>query len=755
MMNNEEELEKTKPIDVLSELSRSTKYEEEKVTETREEKYQDTVEQEEQKEREEQAEEALAEKNIAMAEEILASEENKEPVIQELSDKKEGVFTKLKNKWNGLDKKKKILLIVILILIIVLVTVLILSMVLKKEKVEEKKPGNEQTKIEEAPVITDNFYYRDGKLYFTDKDEEVLGNYECENKDSNLCYVAFNTYRDSFDVPKLQDETGKEIVKRLSIYENRYAFIIDNKDENDKTIKLFSMTDGKLVGAYKTVKAYDNHYVIVEDEAGNYGLLQIEDGVKEIIKPQYKYLGMIEGQEYLIAKNNKGYVVVDKDNKSVSSTIPGNAEIKSYNKDAIVALINKEYNVYDYKASLIAGGYAFATVKDKYVALVDSEKNLTIRGLDKVKYNEGSISLDTNNYVKTYIYNKDGEVKKVKRSFELNIKSDKIEVAVYDNNDDVVYENVEFMYGLANKKYNYFNYFDGKLYFYKDVEKEELIGSVTCSNKNYIESESDTYNACYPARDTIYEQNDMMSLKDVDRKSSTMLINNHYVFINDGTNRVYLYDLIQNKRIGTYSSVNTYTPNNDYVFGIHSGGLEVVAVNTGGKYGVLSFDSTGVVAKYPFEYKGIQKIGKNYQLSEDGEDWLIKFEDGSESKTFSGKVMGYTSDYKYFKILNSSNKYVVYNKDLEQVGTSDYTYVELYKDYFASVDSDRKIHVVNYLGKDLVEANVEVGNYAFSRTDNPAFNIKGESGKLVANVYNGSTYEQHELTLLDKETEEE
>ncbi|HAB67046.1 MAG TPA: hypothetical protein DCE23_06725 [Firmicutes bacterium] len=744
---NEEELEKTKPIEVLSELKTTPVNDNPPVTETREEKYQDKELIEEQKIAEEEAEEALAEKNIAEAEALLKQENQvSEPAIQE---KKEGVLSKIKNKWNNLEKKKKILAVVIAILLLILITILIVYLVTKKDEPTSTPKEPQPNKVEEAPVITDNFYYRDGKLYFTDEKEEVLGNYECENKDSNLCYVAYNDNRDHFDSPKLQDESGKDITKRMEIYEDRYAFIIDNKDANDKTIKLFSMTDGKLVGTYLSAKAYKDNYIIVEDTSKNYGLLKIDDGVNELIKPQYNYLGMMEEQEYLIAQNKKGYIVIDKDNKNISSSLPSNIKVKSYNNNMVVAKINNDYNVYDYKANLIVGGYAFASVTDNYIALVDNDKHLTIRGIDKVKYNEGDITLDTTNYVKTYIYDKDGNIKKVKRSYELSVKNDKVEVAVYDNEGEVYYENVEFLQGQANKKYQYLNYFNGKLYFYKDAEKEELIGSYTCSNKNYIETDSDTYNTCFPAKDVINDDNDMMKPSELNRKSTTPLINNRYVFIADGSNTITLYDLQQSKSLGKYHSVDTSTPNNDYTFTSYQGNLEVIGINKSGKYGVLSFDANGVSAKYRFDYNRIERIGKYLQMTEDDSKWYIAFDEENESPKFSGKIMSYTNDLKHFALLNNK-KYSVANSDGKTEIAKTFDYVELYNGFFAGVDDKKEIHIYDYVGDEQSSSTVKVMDYPYSKTENPAFHIKKEGTTYIASIYNGNAYENKEFKPLDK-----
>lgn len=58
-------------------------------------------------------------------------------------------------------------------------------MLIKKDKkVDDNK---------EKPVIDekDNYIYNNGTLKFLDKDDKTIGDYECENKDENKCYVAY------------------------------------------------------------------------------------------------------------------------------------------------------------------------------------------------------------------------------------------------------------------------------------------------------------------------------------------------------------------------------------------------------------------------------------------------------------------------------------------------------------------------------------------------------------------------------------
>ncbi len=751
----ENELEKTKPIEVIRDEpeSRLERYNDENQVEevSREEKYREKLEDDERKTNEEAAEEALAEKNIALAESYLA-EENQ--VVPEQEPHKKKLVDKIKSKWEDMDKKQRIMFIVVFLLILALIVIFTIFMVIKLNKKEE--PEKPEQKVEEkAPEVKDNYYYKEGKLYFLDDSEKELGSYECENKDSNLCYVANNQYRDEFNVPKLEDESGDEIIKRMPIYDDNYVFVVDVKDEKNTEIKLYSIKDEVIKESYTDVKAYDDNYIIVADKDKKYGLLEIKDGVKEIIKTTYEYLGMMDGEDNLIAKNKKGYVVINKSNKELSSVFDSKYEIKSYNNNFVVAKVGNEYLVFNYKNELIASGYRYATVSDKYAFMVNDDKNIYIYDVDKNKYNEGNISLNNDNYVKSYIYNDKGSILEIKRSFEVTIKDTVIEVAIYkEGEDSPTYKNVEIVEGLANKKHKYVNYFDGKLYFYKDVEKTQLIASYTCDNKNYITKEEDSHDYCFVAKDTIYEENDMAGVGYKERKALVPIINNKYIFIQDGNNTIKLYDFLEDKVMGTYTSVNSYTPNNDYSASYYDGSINIVGVNKKGKYGMLTIDGDNVSATYTFDYNKMEKLG-DYILAQDSSNqWRVLTKDGKELGTFKNKVMGYSSDMKYFKV-KVNNGYAVFNDNNEQISIEVHSYVDLYSGYYVGIDKDKNLYVYNYQGDKLTTEGIKIGDYSYANTATPAYKIIKDGSDFIVSVYDGSKYVDHSTKSDEKPSLEE
>lgn len=769
---SEKDLEQTKPIKMLSDLtdSRSDRYDAEEKEVTRSEKYEDVLIEDEAKIQEEIAEEALAEKNIAMAEELLAKEDEVKivPVTDEVKEntkkkkkveddddddeitEDDGLLGKLIVKWRGLSKKKKRLIIVgtIIGLIVLIALIIFLIIVLTGNKKEEVKAPEEVVE-EVVPVIVDNFYYKDGKLYFLKDDESELGSYECTNKDDKLCYVDTNSNQDNFNVARLESSDGSAKNQRLPIYEDNYVFVFDNKDESSTEVILYSIKENKEVARYLDVKAYSDNYVIVKDSTEQYGLIQINNGVTEVIKPQYTYLGMIDGESNLIAKSKKGYAVISKKNKVLSSYYDSKLEIKNYNDNYVVTLTGDDYSVYDYKGNVVDTGYEFITVVDKYVVLIDSKK-LFIKDNEGTKYTESGVKLSNTNYVKTFVYDENDQLTDTKRSFEINVKTNNIEVAVYPSKSgDVTYTQLSIIEALANKKYDYVSYFDKKLYFYSDVEKKELIGTYTCTNENNITKSDDEYTSCFVAVDTIMEDNDMVSAGDLTRKSRTPIINSRYVFIADGSNAINLYNLVDKSTEVTYLKVNTMTANNDNKVTHYSGKLETIVQTKSGKYGVIAFEGASVSKVHSFEYNSLEKLGDYYLALDTSGSWRVLYY-GSESVGFTNKVRGYNSNKNYFKVVEDG-KYYVYDNAGNKVVSDGYTYVELYISYYAAVNSSKEVNLYDYEGNKLNVHTVTVGNYKYYGTDNPAFKVKKDGTDYVVSVWDGSKYNDTNVTEVTEE----
>ena len=735
----DEDLEKTRPIETLvdfevnqSRLSRTKMTE----SESRLEKFKDAEKQEQEQELNELAEEALAEKNIAIAETLLKEE-------KESKENKENKKTNNDKKKHKLTEKQKTIILVVAGIVVVAILAVVMYLIFKKPKVENKPattPSNSNVVTEEPPEIVDNYYYQDGKLHLLSAGSSEIGTYECNNQDENLCYVALNNYRDDFDVGVLKDENGNLTEQRLKIYNNDYVFINDNSSATSKEIVLYSIISKKVVNTYTDVKAFKDNYIIVKDSSNKYGLIQINEDVKEIIKPQYSYLGMIEGQENLIAKSSKGYAIIDKQNKTLSATLNNVNTIKNYNDNFIVTYQDKRYNVYNYEAELLAGDYTFATIADEFIGLVKSKK-LYVRDIEGNKLNEDGIPLKNIAYVREYIYDNEKQLKETKRSFSLSQKKDSVEVIVFnaDVNEEPEYFNLEINLGKVNAKYDYLNYFSGKLYIYSDKEKDKLLGSYKCNNENTIENEESTLDTCMIAKDTIYEDNELIKEEDEKRNNTIPIINNKFVFVKDGSD-IYLIDLTKtsNPVLGTYLSVNTYTGSNGDAVTTYSGTVNVIALSKkSNKYGMINIENGTATSVYSFDYEAMEKIGTFIMAKVEHNNWVLLNGPKSTNAKYPGKIVNYSSDKKYFKVLQD-NKYAVYDVDAKKIGESSYKELLFYNNFYLGVNDSNELYLYNYKGETITNKAIKVGNTC---SLNETYKVEFKNNKYTISVCNGDKYD--------------
>ena len=728
-------LEDTKPIKTLKELeTRSDKYLEDDITneiESREEKYKQIEEEKINKEDSEKAEEALAEKNINEAEKILKEEEEaKEENEEEEEPEKKGLFAKIK----AMPKKKKILLFSCIGIILILIIILLI--VLLRPKNEETK--TEGTTDEAKPTIVDNFYYKDGKLYILDEAEKVIGEYECNNKDEKLCYVAVNSNRDDFDVARYLDSKGEDKVLRIPVVDNEFVFIVDKKSESENTVNLYSLSEKEIIGSYHEVKAYEGNYYIVKDVQSNYGLIEIRDNkVNDLIKPTYSYLGMISYADNLVAKNNKGYFIIDKSNKVLSDPI-SEGVITDYSKDLIVVKKDKKYLVYDYKAKILEVDHDFASVIDGYMAVVDGLK-LIVKDTDDDKYTEEGVTLKNSNYVRTYTYDENGKLDKKKISYTMELGSGNVVVAVYEeDSDDPIFVNLEIAPVKINKKHKYVNYLDKKLYFYNDEQKETVIGFYSCTNKNFMGTVGDDYDTCYPASDTIYEDNEMTSITGT---HVIPIMNFRFVFIKDGDS-VNLYDLNDKKSIGSYSSVNTYSnEGNDST--LVEGTFKVVVKNKKGKFGMVQITDTQVTKIYNFEYNQMEKLGKYILAQKESGKWVL-LSDSNTSAEYGDKIVQYNDKNTLFKGKTNGNEYTIYDSNAKKLVNDNFKYIEINNNYFVTVNNSNNLNIYDITGEK-INNNVITLNSTEYTGSNKAFIVSYSSGVYTVKVKDGDKYVEHKI----------
>jgi len=589
-----------------------------------------------------------------------------EEVVEEKTKKIKKPKRSLKEKWNDLSKKNKVTIIILSVLIVLLIIGLALYFVFRKD--EEEKP------IEEPVILEkDNYRYEDGKLVFLDKNEKEIGTYECSDKDTEKCYVAkLNYSNDTFDRIKSVTETGEEIEKNSQIYLDNFVFVYDKGQ-----ISLYNISTKESELELKTIKTYgtDKNLVVIEDTDSKYGLIEItEEGYEYLIRCSYDNLGIVNSDlAYLVAQDKDEHYIVDSTGKKLSKNI--NADISSVNDKYIVAVQNKTYNLYSFEYEELLSDYDYISLHDGVIALIKSNR-LYLVNADLNKLHEDGIRLENKDYVKKYVYDVNNKLVETKKSYEIELKDNKAIITIGKDIKEInLYE------GEVSSKLNYMSYFDGKLYFYSDEEKDDVIGTYTCTNKNNLVNSESTLDNC-----SLYSNENGIS----------GIYNNEFVFIYDNASKddakYYLYNIKEKKTKGTYSSieiVNNSEMSSNIKQNYTSSSFVIAKSATGdnkGNYGVLEINSEKVAGKVGFKYESITKV-KDYYL-----------------------------------LINIDKSYSIYNTSFKKI-SNEFDYIEIFDKYYVGI-TDNKLNVYAYdnaLG--ILETDLSVTSNKFTIDFTNGFDI--------------------------------
>ena len=667
------------------------------------------------------------------------TEEKKEEVNEEKDDNKKKKKDKksLKEKWNNLSKKNKIIILVSIGVIFLIIIGVILYIVLSpKQKQEEEK------KEDVVIVVKDNYRYENGKLVFLSNNDNDLGEYECNNKDENLCYVAYlNNDEDPFEVAKNTYENGDIIKKRARIYLDRYAFIIDTNNNKDTTITLYDFKDKKEVEKYQSIKSYDDssNQVILTNDRGDYGLFELkENEVTKVIDFSYSFMGINKKDtKYLVVKNNKGSFIIDYNNKARTKAIPGT--IVDYNEKYIIAKDSNKYNLYDLEAEKYITDYDYMRFVSEDILALVKDKMLYFKNADNRKYNEEGYALNNEEYITVNIYDNDNKLKETKNAFGIELHDKQLNLTI----DKDTFK-IDLNEGEVSALYDYYSYFDGKLYFYSDVEKNELINKYECNNKNEIQKNE--FMNCYIAKDTNLSDTYVNPKKE--ENVTIPIYNSNYVFVydsptlvNDSNYEIKFYDLKNKKVLGTYQTIDTDVKDNGGKFShINVDTTSIIAKLKTGKYGVINITSNGVNVAHKFEYDYIERYGTNFLAKKDNGSWVILYENDSTSYEFDGKIMNNNNSY---MIISKNDNVKIYpNKNnANALNDKEFKYIELTSKVYGAVDSSNKLWL--YLYDNLTPINTDgigLTTNTYYNTSTPSFKIEISGNNVYVKVYNGNSY---------------
>ncbi len=575
-------------------------------------------------------------------------EETTEEKVKEMPSRAQKNRKKsLKEKWNDLEKNKKITIIVVgVVILLIIMGLLLYFLVFKKDGNKPEEP------VEQVVLENDNYRYENGYLVFLDKNNREIGKYECENKNSNDCMVAKRDLtEDEFERVLTVNENGKEIERNTPIFDDNYAFVQDGKN-----VYLYDIEKGEHSLELTKVKAYDtdDDLVVIVDVDGKYGLISMNaNGFEYLIRPSYEYLGVINPTYgYLIAKDDSKSYVINTNGKKLSDDI--NTDIKSVNADYIVGAKNGNYTLYNYEFEELLTDYDYIGLHDGAISLVKKNRLTFMDDELNMLTDTDGYRLTSSDYVKKYVYDSDNKLVETKIAYEVVVSNNTLKVTM-DKDENTI----NMLEGKVNKNLDYVNYFDGKLYFYSDEEKNDLIGTYTCANKNEISKASDTLNNCH-----IYMKDNLYS----------GIYNNEYVFIYDNsassTDKIYyVYDLKTKKTRGTYSYLEFMEGDlSDKLNHLYTSASYIIAQSATGQnkgyYGVLGITSNNISVKVSFSYKSI------------------------------------TKENKYYVMVNKSDSISIYDEEFNKI-SNEFSEVKLFDNYYVGINND-KLNIYAYdntLGK--------------------------------------------------------
>lgn len=584
--------------------------------------------------------------------------------------KKKPQKNKKKFSFKNLTKKQKIIFIVsICLIVLVIAFILIYFLVIKKDK---KDLDN---KVIPVIVEKDNYIYNNGTLKFLDKDDKTIGEYDCENKDENKCFVAYLTNENNTDLPIYLDEKESPLQRRSQIYNNKYVFVQDGE-----TINLYNFVDKKKEGSYKTIKvgSTKENIVAYTDEKDKYGVISINDKVNELVKAKYDYIDIYNSDDTFIVKDGSSYYLIKNDNK-ISKDFSN--EIISFNDKFIVS----DNNLYDLNGNKVINKEYEYIILDKGFVFAIASRKMTIYDENLNKLNEEEVKLKTLDYKTAYIFDDKNSLKETKKPFEFNYSNGHLTITYDDKEKTInVYE------GTLSSKLDFVNYFDGKLYFYSDEDKENLIGKYTCKNKNDVTSKTTELTNCFIAKEN----------KIVNESSGYIpIFNSSYAFISDN-NIVVLYDLKNSKNLSEYKAVDTGI-GSEKITHVSALNSLVYCQNTSDGFGAITFGSNGPAGVIAFsDNKSDEPSGKTLSISLMKDLLLVKREKknflydkiGNEIASSSFDIIDYVSSY---MLVKNKDSYLVYSLK-GNILSSESKYVKLYDDFFLLVNKDDTFNIYSY-----------------------------------------------------------
>ncbi len=255
-------------------------------------------------------------------------------------------------------------------------------------------------------IILDNPNHEllyEGKLYFYDENDSLIGTYECQNADCGYAETTIDDLKYNLDYFE-----GEKTYLDYNV--NDLVFLKDGKN-----IFLYGIKTGNVMVSYDALKDYHTtieNNILIAKQNGKWGVFSL-DTLNNILPFKYDFIGLpkkvendiLLSQNYIVYSDNRWYVF-DNENNAISQGV--NEAIKNFNSNYILTVENK---LYDYRNNLInvnldfqkidiLGDYIIVLLKNNALIVYKNIEQNVVSGRTTLgEYNNITYELDNNNLI--------------------------------------------------------------------------------------------------------------------------------------------------------------------------------------------------------------------------------------------------------------------------------------------------------------------------------------------------------------------
>lgn len=266
---------------------------------------------------------------------------------------------------------KKGVLKTIIVLLCLFLPLTIFSFVL--HVLDEKDPQNH---VIENP--NHDLYYN-GKLYFYDENNALIGTYTCEQAEE-YCNLANSTVDDSLYAIDYYKDNNLTI----DVISETYAFLVDSNSGTPSPF-LYDIKNGRTITRYSSVKNYgigiEGELFIVGDSNLKYGVLSLDREPRIVVDFDYDFIGIANFvntdenrimNDLLVGYKDSNWYLIDANGAVLTDAIPN--QIVSYNGKSIITKTQDGYQLINYQNQnqLEDENYTNLSFSGKYINVTDN-----------------------------------------------------------------------------------------------------------------------------------------------------------------------------------------------------------------------------------------------------------------------------------------------------------------------------------------------------------------------------------------------